>query len=204
MKKCILFTCLFLLLIGSSRAESEGEKIVSGTVKDGYALLTDLTKIFEEIVTKGSGLGSANERLNKSIIDAAVSFQAGTINPVFNHRLKRLLLIYKLILTPITPENNIWEIVIRKELNNFVLDTTGETWVWKLKNPEAIHTLANAMEEEFISLWPYLDTLPQRAELKKKFGKSMLLPPPPPPKKNAPDQKDKVSEDLPPPPPPAG
>jgi hypothetical protein len=74
MKRIILFTCLFLLLIGSSRAESEGEKIVTGTVKDGYALLTDLTKIFEEITIKGSGLGSANERLNAVIIDAAATF----------------------------------------------------------------------------------------------------------------------------------
>ncbi len=180
MKKCILLLSVCLVLLGTLPAADEisGETAGGGTVKDGYALLNDLSKIFEEITSKGSGLGSAVERLNAAIVDTSASFKAGKLDAVFNRRLNRLLLIYKLILIPMKGENAVWEQVIMKELNEFSLDCLGVDWDWKMKDPKAIGQMASALEEEFVNLWIYLDTLDKRQELKQKFAKSMLPPPP--------------------------
>jgi hypothetical protein len=186
MKKIVLLILLCLGLLGAGWAlePTEAEGSGSGTVKDGYALLSDLTRVFEELVGKGSGLGVAEQRLGVVIADNAATYKDGKTDAIFHHRFRRLLLVFRLVLTPMTPENNVWEPVIRKELSDFVYDTLGEDWRFGAKDANAIGRMAAAMEEEFVSLWLYLDTLPQRQGLKKKFAGSMLPPPPPPmPKK---------------------
>jgi len=179
MKRVIFILSLLLVWTCAIRAETESEgTVASGKVKDGYALLNDLTKIFEEIAGTGKGLGSANERLSAVIADTRATFAAGQIDAVFHHRFRRLLLVFKLILTPVDVNNDVWEPVIKKELSEFVLDTLGEVWVWRVKGLDSIERMAAAVEEEFVNLWLYLDTRSQRQELKKKFAGSMLPPPP--------------------------
>lgn len=183
MKKWIL-VCLLVTLTGMVWAEADGETGITGKVKDGYALLNEMTGIFSDM-TSGNVMETATRRLNTLIADTRATREAGQIDAVFHHRLRRLLLIFKLVLTPIDSRsgNDVMELVFMREFSDFVLDTTGEIWSWKMKGGESIQLMAAAMEEEFVNLWLYLDTLKQRAELKKKFSRRMLPPPPAPPKK---------------------
>lgn len=184
MNKRVLIMGLILLLVAMIQADAkESDKQISGTVKDGYALLTDLTRVFQEIGSQKSGLGTANERLSAAIANNFATFNAQKIDSIFFNRFRRLLLVFKLIMTPVTPDNGVWEPVIRSELSAFVRDTIGEEWSLNFKDQSNITLMAAAMEEEFVNLWIYLDTLPQRKELKKKFTGHMLPPPPPPPGK---------------------
>lgn len=202
MKRTMILLLTVLMLCGAALAGTEGEKVVPGRVKDGHALLTDMTQFFSEISRKASGLESAEKRLNAAIADGAVTFKAGKIDAIFYHRFRRLLLIFKLIMTPVTPYNNVWEPVIKQELGAFIRDVLGEEWVLNFKDKSNIGRLAAAMEEEFANLWIYLETLERRSELKKKYGNRMLPPPPPPPPPKADPPPPPKKEKTPPPPPP--
>ncbi|HNX98014.1 MAG TPA: hypothetical protein PKK12_10070 [Candidatus Aminicenantes bacterium] len=182
MKRLSIVVCLVLLLGCFSFAEGEGGEAATGKVKDGYALLSDLTGVFSNIVQAG-GIETAKDRLEVIIASNGASFAAGQIDPIFYHRMRRLLLIFKLIMLPMKKGNDVWEIVIQHELPAFAYDTLGKAWTWDPKDRGGIELMASAIEEEFVNLWIYLDTLPKRAELKQKFHRSMLPPPPAPAKK---------------------
>lgn len=181
MKRLSIIVCLVLLLGCFSFAEGEGEGPAPDKVKDGYALLSDLTGVFSDIVQAG-GIETAKDRLEVIIAGNGASFAAGQIDPVFYHRMRRLLLVFKLIMLPMKHGNDVWEPVIHQELSDFVYDTLGKTWAWE-KGKGSIELMASAIEEEFVNLWIYLDTRPKRTELKQKFHRSMLPPPPAPAKK---------------------
>lgn len=200
MKKALMVYLICLILTAPGGAATDGEKIVPGKVKDGHALLTDMTRFFSEVSRTGHGLASAEQRLQETIADTAATFRAGKIDPIFHHRYRRLLLIYRLIMTKVTVDNNVWEPVIKHEMSEFIRDVLGEEWALSFKDKSNIGRLAAAMEEEFVSLWIYLDTLERRGELKKKYGHRMLPPPPPPPEA-VPPPPPKKSKTPPPPPP---
>jgi len=200
MKRTMILLLTILMLCSSALAGSGEEKIIPGKVKDGHALLTDMTQFFSEIARKGTGLESAERRLNAAIADGAATFKDGKVDAIFYHRFQRLLLIFKLIMTPVTPTNNVWEPVIKKELGEFIRDVLGEEWILNFKDKSNIGRLAAAMEEEFANLWIYLETLERRSELKKKYGNRMLPPPPPPPSKIPPPPPKMEKKTTPPPP----
>ena len=194
----LLFICLMISALGT--AGTPGEKIVAGKVRDGHALLTDMSLFFSDISRTGKGIEIAEKRLYDAIADTAATFRASRIDPIFHHRYRRLLLIYRLIMTKVTVDNNVWEPVIKHEMSEFIRDVLGEEWALSFKDKSNIGRLAAAMEEEFVSLWIYLDTLERRGELKKKYGHRMLPPPPPPPEA-VPPPPPKKSKTPPPPPP---
>lgn len=203
MKRTLLV--LFVLLFGFAlRAEESALTVTlpdvapaavpAGTgeaaaVKDGNALLDALLTLFdnlvlekkgapgEEKVTKG-GLALVDERLSQLARDAASSLEAGTVDKIFYYRYKRMLSIYKMVITPVV-KNELLENPFMKAFEDFVWSVTYERWAWGDK--DAIAKMAAAMEEEFVQMKVYLDTKQTREELKRKIGKRILPPPPPPP-----------------------
>ena len=163
-------------------------------VRDGYALLNSLLSLFENLVpekkaapgeenvSKG-GLSLVDERLSQLGVDAKAALDAGLIDKIFFHRIRRLLLHYKLIITPVV-RGDLLKDLFEQAFDDFTWNVTYEHWAWGDK--DGIAKVAAATEEEFVQLMTYLDTRQERDELKKKIGKRMLPPPPPPPgtKKN--------------------
>lgn len=171
----------------------------AAAVKDGNALLNALLTLFdnlvpekkgapgEEKVTKG-GLALVDEKLSQLARDAAASLEAGAVDKIFYYRYKRMLSIYKMVITPVV-KNELLENPFMKAFEDFVWSVTYERWAWGDK--DAIAKMAAAMEEEFVQMKIYLDTKQKREELKQKIGKRILPPPPPPPgsKKKAEEKK---------------
>jgi len=167
-------------------------------LKDGYALLDSLLTLFENLsvekkVPEGeqkvplSGLALVDSRLSQLAKDAKFAFEAGVIDKIFYNRYERMLTIFKLVTMPII-RNEMLKNLFMRAFEEFVWDTTYETWRWEDK--DSIAKMAAAMEEEFVQMKIYLDTRQKREELKKKIGKRILPPPPPPPSaKKAPEAK---------------
>jgi hypothetical protein len=167
----------------------------TAAVKDGYALLGSLLTLFENLpaekkVPDGekkvsfSGLAEVDNRLAQLVRDAKASFEASLIDKIFFNRYRRMLTLYKMVITPVI-KNELLENPFMKAFEEFVWDTTYERWNWDDK--DSIAKMAAAMEEEFVQMNIYLDTRQKRAELKQKIGKRMLPPPPPPPAKKKPE-----------------
>ncbi|MCU0236951.1 MAG: hypothetical protein MUC72_07690 [Acidobacteria bacterium] len=160
-------------------------------IKDGYALLNSLLTLFENLllekkpapgeekVTKG-GLALVDERLSQLGIDSKAALEAGLIDKIFFHRFRRLLMHYKLIITPVV-RGDLLKDLFARAFDDFTWSVTYERWAWEDK--DGIAKMAAAVEEEFVQLMIYLDTRQKRDELKKKIGMRMLPPPPPPPGK---------------------
>ncbi len=158
-------------------------------LKDGYALLNSLLTLFENLpvekkVAEGEkkvshgGLAEVDNRLSQLVKDSKAAFESNLIDKIFFNRYRRMLTIYKMIITPVV-KNELLENPFKKAFENFVWDVTYENWTWGDK--DSIPMMAAAMEEEFVQLMTYLDTRQKREELKKKIGMRMLPPPPPPP-----------------------
>jgi hypothetical protein len=165
-------------------------------VRDGYALLNSLLTLFENLVpekkaapgedkvTKG-GLALVDERLSQLGVDAKAALEAGLIDKIFFHRIRRMLLHYKLIITPVV-RGDLLKDLFEQAFDDFTWNVTYEHWAWGDK--DGIAKVAAATEEEFVQLMIYLDTRQKRDELKKKIGMRML-PPPPAPKKKIEEKK---------------
>jgi hypothetical protein len=167
----------------------------AATIKDGNALLDSLLTLFENLpvekkVPEGekkvsfSGLAEVDSRLSQLARDAKAALEAGQIDKIFYYRYKRMLTIYKMVITPVI-KNELLENPFMKTFEEFVWDTTYERWTWG--DNDSIAKMAAAMEEEFVGMKIYLDTRQKREELKQKIGKRMLPPPPPPPGKKKPE-----------------
>lgn len=171
----------------------------AAAVKDGYALLDALLTLFDNLtlekkeaagenkVTLG-GLALVDSRLSQLAKDAKAALEAGVVDKIFFCRYKRMLSIYKMVITPVV-KNELLENPFMQAFEDFVWSVTYERWAWGDK--DAIAKMAAATEEEYVQLIIYLDTKQKREELKKKIGKRMLPPPPPPPgaKKKAEEKK---------------
>ena len=172
-------------------AAPAGNPAGTPALKDGYALLNSMLGLFENLVlekkpapgeekvTKG-GLALVDEKLSQLGVDAKAALEAGLIDKIFYYRYRRLLMHYKLIITPIVRGELLKEL-FERAFDDFTWNVTYEHWRWGDK--DGIAKMAAATEEEFVQLMIYLDTKQKRDELKKKIGKRMLPPPPPPPGK---------------------
>lgn len=170
MKQKVFFTIfLCMLMLGMA------EEMPTGTprVKDGYALLDSLVTIFRDLPID-KGLKAVSSRLENLLGDVQASREANQIDAVYYNRYRRILFIFKLIITPMK-KNNLWEPIIFRELTAFVRDTTGENWEWG--NKKSVPKMARALEEEFINLQIYLDTRETRKKLRQKWDGKMLPPP---------------------------
>jgi len=208
MKLKVLFLVITLLGIGLQAEElTVPETAVipaaapageAAKLKDGNALLDSLLTLFENLppvekkgpeggdkVTKG-GLAEVDNRLSQLARDAKAALEAGLIDKIFFFRYKRMLTIYKMVITPVI-KNELLENPFMKTFEDFVWDTTYERWKWDDK--DSIAKMAAAMEEEFVQMKIYLDSRQKREELKMKIGRRILPPPPPPPGKKKPEAK---------------
>ncbi|HSQ35229.1 MAG TPA: hypothetical protein VLQ89_04475 [Candidatus Binatia bacterium] len=162
----------------------------TAAVKDGYALLNSLLTLFENLpvtkVKKGEegenkqmnpGITEVHDRLSQLSLDAKIALNAGRIDKIFHKRYQRMLMIFKLVITPIIRGELLKELFMNA-FDEFVWDITGERWRWE--DADAIPKMAAAMEEEFVQMQFYLDTRQAREDFKKKIGKRILPPPPPP------------------------
>ena len=158
-------------------------------IKDGNALLDSLLTLFENLAPEKkneageqkvplSGLALVDSRLSQLAKDAHLALEAGVIDKIFFNRYERMLTIFKLITMPII-RNEMLKNLFMKAFEEFIWDTTYESWKWEDK--DSIAKMAAAMEEEFVQMKIYLDTRQKREELKKKIGRRILPPPPPPP-----------------------
>lgn len=173
-------------------AAQAGNPAETPALKDGYALLNSLLSLFENLMpekkatpgeekaSKG-GFALVDSRLSQLGVDAKGALEASLIDKIFFYRYRRLLMHYKLIITPVVRGELLKEL-FEKAFDDFTWNVTYEHWRWEDK--DGISKLAAATEEEFVQLMTYLDTRQKRDELKKKIGMRML-PPPAPPKKNA-------------------
>lgn len=173
--------------LASEVAGSSGE---AAAVKDGYALLNSLLTLFENLpvvkAKKGEegesqqsnpGITAVHDRLSQLSMDAKIALNAGRIDKIFHKRYQRMLMIFKLVVTPII-RGELLKDLFMNAFDEFVWDVTGEHWRWE--DADAIPKMAAAMEEEFVQMQFYLDTRQAREEFKKKIGKRILPPPPPP------------------------
>lgn len=172
-----------------------GNPAQTPALKDGYALLNSLLGLFENLVpekkaapeeekaTKG-GLALVDSRLSQLGVDAKAALEAGLIDKIFFYRYRRLLMHYKLIITPVVRGELLKEL-FEQAFDDFTWNVTYEHWRWEDK--DGIAKMAAAVEEEFVQLMTYLDTRQKRDELKKKIGMRML--PPPPAKKKGEEKK---------------
>ncbi len=183
---------------GSAAAEVAAPAGETAVIKDGNALLDSLLTLFENLppaekkgpegvdkVSKG-GLAVVESRLSQLAQEAKAALTAGQIDKIFYYRYKRMLTIYKMIITPVV-KNELLENPFLKTFEDFVWNTIYERWGWDDK--DSIAKMAAAMEEEFVEMKIYLDTRQKREEFKKKFGMRMLPPPPAPPGKKKPEVK---------------
>jgi len=172
-----------------------GNPAQTPALKDGYALLNSLLGLFENLVpekkaapgeekaTKG-GFAQVDSRLSQLGVDAKAALEAGLIDKIFFYRYRRLLMHYKLIITPVVRGDLLKEL-FERAFDDFTWNVTYERWRWEDK--DGIAKVAAATEEEFVQLMTYLDTRQKREELKKKIGMRML--PPPPAKKKSEEKK---------------
>ena len=170
-------------------AEAAAPAGETAALKDGNALLDSLLTLFENLVPEKKndageqkvalgGLALVDSRLSQLAKDAQLALEAGAIDKIFYNRYERMLTIFKLVTMPII-RNEMLKNLFMKAFEEFIWDTTYETWKWEDK--DSIAKMAAAMEEEFVQMKIYLDTRQKREELKKKIGKRILPPPPPPP-----------------------
>jgi hypothetical protein len=188
--KLRIVVLLVLLLGWGLRAEEPAllQQVANPTAaftkKDGYALLNSLVTLFENLPAD-KGIAEVDSRLVQLSRDARTALDAGLIDKIFHRRYQRILMIFKLVITPII-HGELLRDLFMKTFEDFVWDTTCEHWSWD--DPDAIAKMAAAMEEEFVQMQFYLDTRQARAEFKKKMGRRML-PPPPSSSKKKPEEK---------------
>jgi len=176
--------------VSATVAEAAAPAEEAVALKDGNALLDSLLTLFENLAAPEkkseageqkvplSGLALVDSRLSQLAKDAKLALAAGVIDKIFYNRYERMLTIFKLVTMPIL-RNEMLKNLFMKAFEEFVWDTTYETWKWEDK--DSIAKMAAAMEEEFVGMKIYLDSRQKREELKKKIGKRILPPPPPPP-----------------------
>jgi len=177
-------------------AAPAGNPAETPALKDGYALLNSLLTLFENLpVVKvkktteteekmSPGLVEVNSRVSQLGVDSKATLEAGLIDKIFFYRYRRLLMHYKLIVTPVVRGELLKEL-FEQAFDDFTWNVTYEHWRWGDK--DGIAKMAAAVEEEFVQLMTYLDTRQKREELKKKIGMRML--PPPPAKKKSEEKK---------------
>jgi hypothetical protein len=176
-------------------AAPAGNPAEAPALKDGYALLNSLLTLFENLVLEKkaapgeekvtkSGFALVDSRLSQLGVDSKASHEAGLIDKIFFYRYRRLLMHYKLIITPVV-RGELLKDLFERAFDDFTWNVTYEHWRWEDK--DGIAKVAAATEEEFVQLMIYLDTRQKRDELKKKIGMRIL--PPPPAKKKVEEKK---------------
>ena len=144
----------------------------------GYALLDTVFVTFKELAEmRESVMEKTQKALTDMMQDAKNAKAQNQIDEVFFKRFHRILLVLKIVITPVEKdEGDIMGPFYFKEINQFIEDIEGEKYdVQKAGGHEAINKLSQAISHEIIELRLYLDTKEKREKLIEEYEKQMGL-----------------------------
>ena len=151
----ILFLLLFLPILNGFGISNPAEE------NAGYALLDTVFVAFKELAEmKEPVIEKTNQALNDMMKDAKNARAQNQIDDVFFKRFHRILLVLKIVVTPIEKDGaGIMDSFYFGEINRFIEDIEGIKFdVKKAGTSEAIDTLSKAISHEIVDLRLYLDT----------------------------------------------
>lgn len=136
--------------------------------KDGYVLLEKVVVAVEEMAEFGAGgKDEIDTTLEAILADAKEAKAQGAIDAVFYKRFHGILIILKLAM--VESSQGVLGPLIKRELSEFVEDTTGEKG--EMEGIKAVGTLAAAVSEEILNLHLYLRTRKDRDRIMEEYKK---------------------------------
>jgi hypothetical protein len=138
--------------------------------KGGYALLDNLTQIFQEASQAGKfDLEKINPLLKNLMTEARQLHEQKQIDRPFFFRYQRLLGMIKMTSAP--DPDGILVPIIEREKASFIKEVLGEEV--KTGGPETMRLLAQAIRDEIINLRIYLDNREKKEILIKEWNEKM-------------------------------
>ena len=158
----IIYLILFCPLLKASVKSDPVEE------NAGYVLLDTVFVTFKELAEmREPVMEKTNKALTDMMKEAKNAKAQNQIDDVFFKRFSRILLVLKIIITPVEKdEANIMGLLYFGELNQFIEDIEGIKYdVQKAGSSEAIDMFSKAISHEIIELRLYLDTKEKREKL---------------------------------------
>ncbi|UCE39886.1 MAG: hypothetical protein JSV17_10390 [Candidatus Aminicenantes bacterium] len=162
----IIYLILFCPLLKASAKSDPAEE------NAGYALLDTVFVTFKELAEmREPVMEKTNKALANMMKEAKNAKAQNQIDDVFFKRFHRILLVLKIVITPVEKdEGDIMGPLYFGEINRFIEDIEGEKYdVQKAVGREAINKLSQAISHEIIELRLYLDTKEKREKLIKEY-----------------------------------
>lgn len=167
-----IFIFLFVSILNASGLSDPADE------NAGYALLDTVFVTFKELAEmKEPVMEKTSKALSAMMNDAKEARAQNQIDDVFFKRFHRILLVLKIIITPIEKDDaGIMDPFYFGELNQFIEDVEGEKYdVQKAGSREAIDKFSQAISHEIIDLRIYLDTKEKREQLIEEYEKKVGL-----------------------------
>jgi len=162
-KGLIIFFCFIMILSLALPGQTPAKK-------GGYALLDNLTRVFQEASQSGKwDLEKINQLLKNLMTEARQLREQKQIDGPFFFRYQRLLGMIKITSAP--DPDGILGPIIEREMASFIKEVLGEDS--KTGGPEAIRLLAMAIRDEIINLQIYLDNREKKEKLIKEWNEKM-------------------------------
>lgn len=177
-KKAIaLFIILLLFFLFCPLLKADG---ISGSPEEsaGYALLDTVFVTFKELAEMREPVMEKTSKALAGMMKEARNARAqNQIDDVFFKRFHRILLVLKIVITPVEEDDaGIMTALYFGELNRFIEDIEGEKYdVQKGAGREAINKLSQAISREIVDLRLYLDTKGKREKLIEDYEKQIGL-----------------------------
>jgi len=178
MKKMIIILLIILLLmvfglnLKATWLSKPAEK------NAGYSLLDTVFVTFKELAEmREPVMEKTNQALTDMMKESKNAKAQNQIDDVFFKRFSRILLVLKIIITPVEKDGaNIMGPLYFGELNKFIEDIEGIKYdVQKAGSSEAIDMFSKAISHEIIDLRLYLDTKDKREKLIEEYEKQIGL-----------------------------
>jgi len=170
----VLLIVLFLMIFyGNLKALG-----ISNPVEEsaGYALLDTVFVTFKELAEMREPVMEKTDKALANMMKEAKNAKAqNQIDDVFFKRFSRILLVLKLVITPVEKDDSdIMGQLFIGELNRFIEDIEGIKYdVQKAGSSEAINMFSKAISHEIVDLRLYLDTKEKREKLIEEYEKQV-------------------------------
>jgi len=156
----------FALVLTGTSAENFSASSFDKNV--GYSLIAELSRSFQNMAQSDVGGPAAVTHVLTALMkDAKQARKDAKINAVFFQRFSRILRILYTAVLADPDKTGILMPLIEREMGDFVLEATGESWSGSGRS--GIGQLANAVAQSIIDLHIYLDTMDQRENIMKSF-----------------------------------